>query len=90
MPKKVGKKHTQPEVHDKALTAIEQRFHLIMDHAPVLVWMSDTRKKRTWFSKPWLAFTGRGIKQELGDGWTENVHPEDLDRCLTISTISFD
>ena len=89
-PKKVVKNHTKPEGHDKALTAIEQRFHLIMDHAPVLVWVSDRRKKRTWFNKPWLAFTGRSIKQELGDGWTETVHPDDLDRCLTISTMSFD
>jgi len=61
-----------------------------MDNAPVLVWVSDTRKKCTWFNRPWLEFTGRSLDQELGDGWAENVHPDDLDRCLTIYSMSFD
>lgn len=68
----------------------EQRFRLIMDNAPVLVWVSDTKKLCTWFNKPWLEFVGRTMEQELGNGWAENVHPDDLDRCLTIYTTSFD
>lgn len=35
-----------------------------------------------WFNATWLAFTGRELAQEVGDGWAENVHPDDFDRCL--------
>lgn len=81
---------TQLEAQNETLTASELRFRMIMDHAPVLVWVSDTQKQCTWFNQPWLEFTGRTIEQEIGDGWAENVHPDDLDRCLSIYTMSFD
>ncbi|MFO1486025.1 MAG: PAS domain-containing protein [Verrucomicrobiaceae bacterium] len=68
----------------------EQHFHMIVDNAPVLVWVSDTGKLCTWFNKAWLDFVGRTLEQEVGNGWTGNVHPEDLDRCLTIYTTAFD
>ncbi|HBJ83361.1 MAG TPA: hypothetical protein DDZ88_05700 [Verrucomicrobiales bacterium] len=77
-------------VPNTAPVASPHYFSAIMDSVPVLVWVSDTKKFRTWFNKPWLEFVGRTLEQELGNGWVENVHPDDLDRCLTIYTTSFD
>jgi PAS domain S-box-containing protein len=68
----------------------EQRFRLVADNAPALMWMSDTDKLCNYFNKPWLDFTGRSIDEELGNGWAEGVHPDDLQRCLDIYTQSFD
>ena len=70
------------------LTATEYR--LLVEHSPVMVWRSDRDKKCDYFNRVWLAFTGRTISQESGDGWADGVHPEDLERCFKIYTSSFD
>ena len=68
----------------------EERFRLVADAAPVLIWMSGPEKLRNYFNQPWLKFTGRPIELELGNGWAEGVHPEDLERCLDTYTKAFD
>ena len=68
----------------------EEHFRLVADSAPVLIWMSRADKLCIYFNKPWLEFTGRSLEQELGNGWAEGVHPEDLQRCLDTYTQSFD
>ena len=68
----------------------EERFRLVADTAPMLIWMSGPEKLCTYFNKAWLDFTGRSIEAELGNGWAEGVHSEDLDRCLEIYHQAFD
>jgi two-component system, cell cycle sensor histidine kinase and response regulator CckA len=50
--------------------------------APVMIVMSDTDKRATFFNKGWLDFTGRTLEQKLDQGWTAGVHPDDLEMCL--------
>jgi PAS domain S-box-containing protein len=75
---------------EQALRESEERFRLTADAAPVLIWMSGTDKLCTWFNKPWLSFTGRSMEQEVGNGWTANVHADDYDRCLKTYVTAFD
>ncbi|MFW6358288.1 MAG: PAS domain S-box protein, partial [Chroococcales cyanobacterium] len=65
-----------------ALRESEERFRLMADSAPVLLWVAETDGLCSFLNQPWLAFTGRTLEQELGNGWAENIHPEDYDHCL--------
>jgi PAS domain S-box-containing protein len=60
----------------------EARFRTVADTAPVLIWMAGTDKLCNFFNQVWLDFTGRKLEQELGNGWTEGVHPDDLAGCV--------
>ena len=68
----------------------EEAFRAIANSAPVLIWTSGTDKQVTFLNARWLAFTGRTMEEEVGEGWALGVHPEDLDRCIEIYSASFD
>jgi len=68
----------------------EERFRLVANTAPVMIWMSGPDKMCVYFNKPWLDFTGRPLELELGNGWTAGVHADDLQRCMDIYSNSFD
>jgi len=60
----------------------EERFRKMADHAPVLLWMAGTNGECEFFNQRWLAFTGRMMEEEVGNGWAEGVHPEDFQACM--------
>jgi PAS domain S-box-containing protein len=75
---------------ESKLRESEERFRLVANAAPVMIWMSDVDKLCIFFNQTWLEFTGRSLDAELGNGWAEGVHSEDLERCLDTYTKAFD
>ena len=75
---------------ESAIRESEQRFRLVTNSAPVMIWMSGPDKSCNYFNKPWLDFTGRPVDAELGTGWTAGVHPDDLRSCLETYGRAFD
>ena len=65
-----------------ALQESEERFRNLADTAPVMIWIVDEDKQCTYVNKRVLDFTGRSMEEELGEGWTRHIHPEDYDAVL--------
>lgn len=81
------------EEHQEAAHVVresEGRFRLVANTAPVMIWMGGTDKLCTYVNQPWLEFTGRPLEAELGNGWVEGVHKEDLKRTLETYFQAFD
>jgi PAS domain S-box-containing protein len=87
---KIARDVTHRKRAEQAVRASEMRFRLMADSAPVLIWMADTSKACTWFNKAWLEFSNRTMEQELGFGWVQNIHPDDLDRFLRVYSDHFE
>jgi len=62
-----------------ALQESEERFRNLADTAPVMIWIVNEDKQCTYINKRVLDFTGRSIEEELGEGWRQDIHPEDID-----------
>lgn len=60
----------------------EAEYRTLVEHSPMLIWRSGRDAKCDYFNDGWLAFTGRPLEAELGDGWAQGVHPDDLPRCV--------
>jgi PAS domain S-box-containing protein len=68
----------------------ERHFQILANSAPVLVWTAGPDRVGEWFNKPWLAFRGRSLEQELGDAWTAGIHPDDVRRHEAVYANAFE
>ncbi|MGB9108691.1 MAG: PAS domain-containing sensor histidine kinase, partial [Telluria sp.] len=64
--------------HQHELALRESYFRSLIDRAPVMLWTTDANGDCTYLSQQWYDYTGRTPAQDLGLGWLENIHPDDL------------
>ncbi len=58
----------------------EDRFLLMAEWSPMMIWMTSPYQDRTFVNKQLLKFIGKSTEKQLGFGWLENIHPDDYDR----------
>lgn len=78
-------KRKEQELREK-----EIQYRNMANAGLTLIWTSGRDKLCSYFNQTWLTFTGRTLEQELGNGWTQGVHPEDLERCVKTYVNAFD
>jgi PAS domain S-box-containing protein len=75
---------------EAVLRESERYFRSLADSAPVMIWVTGPDKLCTFVNRGWQEFTGRTPEFHLGYGWTEHIHSDDQDRCLSAYDSSFD
>lgn len=80
---------TERKRGEEAIKESEQRFRLVADTAPVMIWMSGLDKRPTYFNRPWLDFTGRS-ETDLQNDFAALVHPDDYQKCHEVYCHGFD
>ena len=75
---------------ESSLEESEKRFQTTADASPVMMWMTGEDELCTYVNKAWLEFTGRRLEQDLGEGWSESIHPDDLGKTLQTYGSAFD
>ncbi|OWP04389.1 hypothetical protein B2J93_7932 [Marssonina coronariae] len=56
----------------------EQRFSMIVDSMPQMIWTTTPDGLHDWFSQRWYDYTGLTKAESLGFGWKLPFHPEDM------------
>jgi PAS domain S-box-containing protein len=64
---------------DLLLRESEERFRLMADTTPALVWMCDSEGAVTYLNDRRIEFTGRDLATGFEDTWSTFIHPDDLE-----------
>jgi PAS domain S-box-containing protein len=70
--------------HEQILRESEERFRLLANSVPELVWISDAEGGITYTSERWSEYTGYPSHEALGYGWLKTIHPDDVEQTLRV------
>lgn len=64
-------------------------YKMIVEYSPNMIWRVNQNGESDYFNQTWLDFTGRTLEQEIGDGWMEDIYPDDQARCIESAAGNF-
>ena len=73
------------ELSEERLRESEERFRLIADSAPVLMWVTRLDRKRSFVNRAYVDFLGITYEQAVDYDWRTIIHPDDQARILAES-----
>jgi PAS domain S-box-containing protein len=74
--------------NDLRLVENEKLFRVMTEATPALLWMCDREGKITYLNERRISFTGRALATGFGNGWSEFVHPGDLQSALATRSLA--
>ena len=75
---------------ERALRESEERFRLIANTAPVMIWMTGADRQITYLNQTWLDYTGRQLETTLGHQRVDILHPDEAERCRDLYVKAFE
>ena len=73
---------TDSKLAEQAVRESEQRFRLVSESAPVMLWMGDVEGKCLYLNRMLREFWGVLRRMSAGFDWTSSLHPDDRARPL--------
>ncbi|WP_190300344.1 PAS domain-containing sensor histidine kinase [Rufibacter hautae] len=67
---------------EAALKESEERFRIMADAAPNMVWAISPEAELTYVNTSFLSFLGIGYETALRDNWIPYVHPDDVNIAI--------
>jgi len=74
---------------ETTLSDQKEKLRFIAEHAPVMFRMTDERNHFYYFSRQWLDFTGKSLRQETIGDWRDYIHEEDIELVKETLQIAF-
>jgi PAS domain S-box-containing protein len=62
----------------------EPLLHALADSSPAILWITDRTGACTFVSRRWTEQTGQTPSQALGDGWLDQIHPDDRRKIVDV------
>ncbi len=64
------------------LAAKERRYRTLTNAMPQMVWVADPNGYHFYYNDRWYEFTGLTAEESIGFGFTNALHPADLERTV--------
>lgn len=80
---------TEKKLMEDTIIRSRDYYISLFENFPALIWRTGVDAKCDYLNKNWLNFTGRSIEQDIGTGWIEVVHPDDVKRVKDVSRDAF-
>jgi len=77
-------------VAEEALRESEERFRLIANSVPVMIWMAGADQEITFLNQTWLDYAGRPLGTAVETLQAAVLHPGEVERCRRVYGTAFE